>query len=108
MNQLKSEEPSSLKLLPIKFVRRPELDETVRVKIAGLIGEFCGGRKLFDFLPLQTPLKWKVKKVLFSPSIKITEDPKKFGKLRAKQKVYRSETKYTFKSMMSGCKIWRF
>lgn len=34
LNQLKSEEPSSLKLLPIKYVRRPELDEIVRVKIA--------------------------------------------------------------------------
>ncbi|MEN0048684.1 MAG: hypothetical protein AAF806_16605, partial [Bacteroidota bacterium] len=41
-----------------------------------LIGEFCGGRKLFNFLPPQTLLKWKMKKVLFSPSTKITEEPK--------------------------------
>ncbi|MEN0046820.1 MAG: hypothetical protein AAF806_07180, partial [Bacteroidota bacterium] len=33
------------------------------------------GRKLNNFLPPQTLLKWKVKKELFSPSAKITEEP---------------------------------
>ncbi|MEN0049280.1 MAG: hypothetical protein AAF806_19630 [Bacteroidota bacterium] len=46
-----------------------------------LIGEFCRGRKLNNFLPPQALLKWKVKKELFSPSTKITEEPNNNGSL---------------------------